>query len=119
MTEHADYYKQFIDANPGGGIRRNPKRKNAGSFATQFTAEGPSASEVEATFQSHLKRMARGGTYGDNMEIVAFTRAFGVDVTIYQRDFAYLVSTKETETEVKNLHIAYHVSLVGQHVMPC
>ncbi|KAL9046295.1 MAG: hypothetical protein Q9214_000834 [Letrouitia sp. 1 TL-2023] len=108
MTEHADYYKQFIDANPGGGIRRNPKRKNAGSFATQFTAEGPSASEVEATFQSHLKRMARGGTYGDNMEIVAFTRAFGVDVTIYQRDFAYLVSTKETEVEVKNLHIAYH-----------
>lgn len=110
MREHATYYKQFIDVHPGGGVRRNPKRKNAGSFSTPFTCVGPTAAEIERVFESHLQQMARGGTYGDNMEISAFSSKFEVGVKIYQKGFAYLVSTNVVGPEAKTVHIAYHVS---------
>ncbi|CAD0098886.1 unnamed protein product [Aureobasidium mustum] len=66
MREHADYYKQFIDAQPGGG------------------------------------------TYGDNMEISAFSSAYNVDVKIYQRDFAYMISGSGDDRDRDVAHIAYH-----------
>ena len=110
MREQGSYYKQFIEVHPGGGARRNPKRKNAGSFSTPFSAAGPTAAEVDHVFEGHLQQMARGGTYGDNMEISAFSSKFGVAVKIYQRDFAYVVSAVPEGTEGKVVHIAYHVS---------
>lgn len=112
MRDNASYYKQFIDVHPGGGVRRNPKRKNVGAYSTPTAYLVPTAEEVERVFESHLQQMARGGTYGDNMEITAFSAAYGVDVKIYQRDFAYLISAPEEEEEASRqvLHIAYHVS---------
>lgn len=108
MRENAQYYKQFIEVHPGGGVRRNPKRKTAGAFTTTFNNIAPTQAEIDRVFESHLKQMALGGTYGDNMEITAFSKAFQVDVRIYQRDFAYVVSTAPTGT-VPMVHIAYHV----------
>lgn len=107
MREHADYYKQFIDAQPGGGTRRNPKRKNVGSFSA--VAAAPSEADIDHTFQNHLGRMAKGGTYGDNMEISAFSSAYNVDVKIYQRDFAYMISGSGHDHDRETAHIAYHV----------
>lgn len=46
------------------------------------------------------------------MEITAFSSAFGVDVKIYQRDFAYMVSGAGEygdQTERPVAHIAYHM----------
>lgn len=111
MRDNAAYYKQFIDVHPGGGSRRNPKRKNAGTFSTSFNNSTPTQAEIDRKFEGHLQDMARGGTYGDNMEISAFSQAFHVDVKIYQRDFAYVVSTKPQGTTVPVVHIAYHVCL--------
>ena len=109
MREHSDYYKQFIDAQPGGGTRRNPKRKNVGSFSA--TAAPPTEADIDHTFQNHLERMAKGGTYGDNMEISAFSSAYSVDVKIYQRDFAYMISGSGPDEGDRDVaHIAYHVS---------
>ena len=115
MREHSDYYKQFIDVNPGGGVRRNPKRKNAGAFSTPASTVAPTQEEIDRVFEAHLAQMSKGGTYGDNMEIVAFSAAFGVDVKIYQREVAFMVSGSEEQllggTERPIAHIAYHVSL--------
>lgn len=128
MREHADYYKQFIDVNPGGGIRRNPKRKNAGSYSSPASIRAPSSADIDRVFENHLSSMARGGTYGDNMEIVAFSSAMGYDVKIYQRDYAFMVSGSNGETDRKVAHIAYHTwqhyssirNLDGPHTgMPC
>jgi hypothetical protein len=116
MREHADYYKQFIDAQPGGGTRRNPKRKNVGSFSAAATA--PSAADIDHTFHNHLERMARGGTYGDNMEITAFTSAYNTDVKIYQRDFAYMISSSNDQGERDVAHIAYHVGVLDPIARP-
>ena len=113
MREHASYYKQFIDVHAGGGIRRNPKRKNAGAYSTPISTLPPTADEAERVFEAHLTRMAKGGTYGDNMEISAFSAAFRVDVKIYQRDFAYMVSGGPGGGGAEKravAHIAYHVS---------
>ncbi len=109
MREHASYYKQFIDVQPGGGQRRNPKRKNAGVYSTPTSFTPPTADEIDRVFEGHLASMARGGTYGDNMEISAFTSAFGIDVKIYQHDFAYMVSAPDEGKPRPVAHIAYHV----------
>lgn len=108
MREHAAFYKQFIEVHPGGGVRRNPKRKNAGSFSTPNNTT-PTAEETNRVFENHLQHMARGGTYGDHLEVTAFSEAFHVDVKIYQRDHAYVISTKPEGTIVPVVHIAHHV----------
>jgi OTU domain-containing protein 3 len=72
----------------------------------------PSEADIDKVFEGHLDVMARGGTYGDNMEITAFSSAFGVDVKIYQRDFAYMVSGAGDygdQTDRPVAHIAYHM----------
>lgn len=107
MREHAEYYKQFIDVNPGGGIRRNPKRKNV-RVASSSNFVPPSTTDIDRVFESHLQSMSRGGTYGDNMEITAFASAFDCDVKIYQRDFAYVVSSGQ-DGQRPVAHIAYHI----------
>ncbi|KAI9836601.1 MAG: hypothetical protein M1819_001233 [Sarea resinae] len=109
MREHAGYYKQFVDVQPGGGVRRNPKRKNAGAYSSPVNMLSPTPEEIERVFNSHLQSMARGGTYGDNMEISAFSSAYDVDVKIYQRDFAYMVSGGGGQANRRVVHIAYHV----------
>jgi OTU domain-containing protein 3 len=109
MRENASYYKQFIDVQSGGGLRRNPKRKNAGAFSSPRNNMPPTEAEIQRVFEAHLQQMARGGTYGDNMEISAFSAAFGVDVKIYQRDFAYLVSGGDNREDRGVAHIGYHV----------
>ncbi|KAK5133705.1 hypothetical protein LTR08_007459 [Meristemomyces frigidus] len=108
MKEHAAYYKQFIDVLPGGGTRRNPKRKNAGAYSAPANTAPPSQADIDRVFDSHLQSMARGGTYGDNMEITAFSSAFDVDVKIYQRDFAFMVSGGGEYSGRPVAHIAYH-----------
>lgn len=110
MREHASYYKQFIDVNPGGGLRRNPKRKNVGAYSAPVNTAPPSEADIDRVFEGHLQSMAKGGVYGDNMEISAFSSAFDVDVKIYQADFAYMVSGGADRPR-KMAHIAYHVSV--------
>ncbi|OBT53527.1 hypothetical protein VE04_04310 [Pseudogymnoascus sp. 24MN13] len=108
MREHAVYFKQFIEVLPGGGQRRNPKRKNANVYSTPTTFTPPTQEEIDRVFETHLGSMARGGTYGDNMEISAFTSVYKVDVKIYQRDFAYMITAPDDGTVHPVAHIAYH-----------
>ena len=113
MTANSDHFKSFIIVHPGGGIRRNPKRKNAGSFSTPLNAPAPTEGEIEATFQRYLKTMAQGGSYGDNLEIVAFASAFQVNVWIFaeQHGEFYTVAPPKSAGEVtRTVYIVHHVS---------
>ena len=111
MRAHADYYKAFLDVQPGGGTRRNPKRKNAGAYSTPTSFKPPTPEEIDRAFEQHVERMAKGGTWGDNLEIVAFAAAFNVDVRIYLSDFTYMVPGQGDEATRGIAHIAYHVRL--------
>lgn len=106
MRKKAAYYKQFIDVRPTGWGPKHPKPK--------FT-DTPTAAQINQAFESHLQKMARGGTYGDNMELSAFSEAFNVDIRIYQRDLTYLVSTKPEGKVLPVLHIAYHVRELSEN----
>ncbi|KAI9776523.1 MAG: hypothetical protein M1816_005241 [Peltula sp. TS41687] len=111
MRDHAENFKQFIEVHAGGGTRRNPKRKNAGAYSTPGSMLVPTTEEVQKNFESHLARMSKGGTYGGNLELSAFTAAFNVDVKIYQRAFAYMMTAgndNEGGEERPVAHIAYH-----------
>ncbi len=120
MRDNAAYYKLFMDASTGGATRRNPKRKTTGSFNGPATAGIPSAAEIDAVFETHLKHMSQGGTWGDNMEISAFSAAYKVDVKIYQTDLAYMVTAGDGATGGRQVvHLAYHVSdfISEQHLL--
>ena len=106
MRANNDYYKMFLEVYPGGGTRRNPKRKNAGAAHLQ---PGPSAEDIDRVFNEHVDRMAKGGTWGDNIEIQAFAAAFDVNVRIYQRELAYMITSPSGNSQI-TAHIAYHVS---------
>ncbi|PNS18865.1 hypothetical protein CAC42_5404 [Sphaceloma murrayae] len=108
MREHASYYKQFLDVHPGGGVRRNPKRKTTAAQSSPLNFERPAPEDVDRVFEQHLTTMARGGTWGDNMEIQAFSSAFNTDVKIYQRDFAYMMAAADSRELRPVAHIAYH-----------
>lgn len=64
------------------------------------------------TWDSYIRRMAKDGVYGDNLEIVAFARRYQANVVIYQNDFMYIVSCMEgnqsENNQVREIHIAYH-----------
>ena len=109
MRENSDHFKQFIDVQPGGGTRRNPKRKNASTFSTPSGTVPPSAADIDRSFETHLQTMSKGGTWGDNLEVSAFASAFGVNVKIYQYSYVYVVAGEGSDNG-KVLHIAYHVS---------
>ncbi|KAK6511182.1 hypothetical protein TWF481_000104 [Arthrobotrys musiformis] len=115
MRRHSAYFKLFLSVPP-------PTRKTRNSSTIL-----PNEDTIDRVFLDHVKRMEKPGVYGDNLEIVAFARCYGVDVKIYQREFAYLVSgerdDEEDEDEDDNsmlgkeekttgprrvLHIAYH-----------
>ncbi|KAF2492191.1 cysteine proteinase [Lophium mytilinum] len=115
MRDHAEVYKSFITVNAGGGMRRNPKRKNTAAINAPVDNTAPTDDEIQATFEEHLRAMAQGGTYGDNMEITAFSSAFKVDVKIHQRDFAYMIHgelhdeiAEDPQEQRPVVHIAYH-----------
>ncbi|KAH8808962.1 hypothetical protein F5884DRAFT_733691 [Xylogone sp. PMI_703] len=109
MRANSDYYKSFIVVEPGGGVRRNPKRKNVAVPKTPIAQEPPSAAQIDEAFENHLARMAQGGTYGDNMEIVAFSQLYRTDVKVYQwTGHAYYISAPDDGTVKPVVHIAHH-----------
>lgn len=113
MRNNPDRFKSFLVVHPGGGSRRNPKRKNHGSLATSAIAAGPTAQEIDAAYKQHMKTMAKTGVYGDNLEIIAFAQAFKVDIMIFSEGgrFFYYVRCEKLEGEMAPmLCIVHHVS---------
>lgn len=113
MKNNPDRFKSFLVVHPGGGSRRNPKRKNHGSLATSAFATGPTSEEIDAAYKQHMKTMAKTGVYGDNLEIIAFAQAFKVDIMIFSEGgrFFYYVRCEKAEGEMAQmLCIVHHVS---------
>lgn len=113
MKNNPDRFKSFLVVHPGGGSRRNPKRKNHGSHATSAIAVGPTTEEIDAAYKQHMKTMAKTGVYGDNLEIIAFAQAFKVDIMIFSEGgrFFYYIRCEKLEGEVAPmLCIVHHVS---------
>ncbi len=113
MKNNPDRFKSFLVVHPGGGSRRNPKRKNHGTLATSAITAGPTPEEIDAAYKQHMKTMAKTGVYGDNLEIIAFAQAFKVDIMIFSEGgrFFYYVRCEKSEGETAPmLCIVHHVS---------
>jgi hypothetical protein len=109
MREHPDEFKSFVHVEVGGGSRRNPKRKNVGASSAPLDNTTPSPEQIETAWEQYLERMSRNGTYGDNIEIRAFAKAFDVDVKIYNRDNSYYLRAEEHGARPV-IHVAHHAS---------
>ena len=89
----------------------------AGAGGGDGDGDAASESALQKGFEAHLKQMAKLGTYGDNMEISAFAREYGVDVRVYQMEFTYVIGPgdfvgdgrEERDYTVDAVYIAYHV----------
>ena len=113
MRQNPQDFKSFVIANPGGGIRRNPKRKNAGVMRETFDPTPPSEADINTAFHLSLDIMSKGGTYGDNAEVIAFSHKFNVDIRIWSVAIgAFLnIDSKAAENDkVPRLYIVHHVS---------
>jgi hypothetical protein len=119
MRANADEYKCFLAVHPGGGVRRNPKRKNVSTYSTP-EAFTPTPEDVDIAFEIRLKEMGKTTTYGDNQELVAFTRVYPYNVMVYQQhdsdkeimDPDFMVTSNGEENLLPLAHIAYDVSTV-------
>ena len=112
MRQHPEDFKAFVTVNPGGGIRRNPKRKNVGVLSDHFDPTPPSEADINTAFSLSLDAMARGGTYGDNAELIAFSNKYGVDIRIWSTAINkfYSVDCKIASGDtVQTLYIVHHV----------
>ncbi|KAL9082527.1 MAG: hypothetical protein Q9159_006353 [Coniocarpon cinnabarinum] len=124
MRENKDDYTPFLDVLPGGATRRNPKRKNAATFSSQSDLEMPTLEDIDRAFEDRLRRMGQGGTYGDNFEIVAFTRAYNKNVLVFQANERLYFGAPRTADQADTCCIAYHTwehyssirNLDGPHV---
>lgn len=110
MRANTEHFKSFVNVQPGGGLRRNPKRKNAGAFNTPPCSQ-PSQDEIDIVFERRMQSMADAGTYGDHMEIAAFCAAYDVNVLVYQENHVY-AAQGSMDASKGTLHIAYHVSSI-------
>ena len=67
---------------------------------------------VDEQMTNYAKRMAQNGTFGGNIELVAFCREFNVDIAVHQTGFpVWLVQgdSKATSIEPKKLlHLVFH-----------
>ncbi|KAF9117718.1 hypothetical protein BGW39_001858 [Mortierella sp. 14UC] len=68
----------------------------------------------DETVEAHLGKMRRNGTYGGNIELVAFARMKKVDIKVYQPGYIYVIEGVDVKKEGSSLgqrpvmHIAYH-----------
>ncbi|KAG0375602.1 hypothetical protein BGX24_008879 [Mortierella sp. AD032] len=66
------------------------------------------------TVEAHVGKMRRNGTYGGNIELVAFARMKKVDIKVYQPGYIYVIEGVDVKKEGSSpgqrpvMHIAYH-----------
>ncbi|KAK7511027.1 uncharacterized protein IWZ02DRAFT_372533 [Phyllosticta citriasiana] len=109
VEANAKFFKSFVSVNPGGGVRRNPKRKNTNAYSTPYDKQKPTEEEIDRVFSEHVKMMRQGGTWGDNVEIQAFARAYNCFVKIWNSGHTYEVAPFAGQTGKKAVvHLAYH-----------
>ena len=115
MRDNADDYRAFVPVEPGLGFRRNPKRKNVASSSINIAPI--TRKQIEQNWENYLKRMAEDGTYGDNLEIRAFSQVYDTDVRIYNRANNFVSRVASDGVVRRTAHIALHVSGRGYDVV--
>jgi OTU domain-containing protein 3 len=116
LRANASYFKAFINVAP---VRRAPRRRAAASSNQDF--ETFTENEIDKAFEERMQRMEKSGVFGDNMEIQAFAREFNVNVKIFRKDYAYVISADNTSGNAVQssegrgfVYVAYHVSLAAE-----
>ncbi|KAG0200941.1 hypothetical protein BGX28_006116 [Mortierella sp. GBA30] len=66
------------------------------------------------TVEAHVAKMRKNGTYGGNIELVAFARMKRVDIKVYQPGYIFVIEGVDVKKEGSSpgqrpiMHIAYH-----------
>ncbi|KAF9953131.1 hypothetical protein BGZ72_005660 [Mortierella alpina] len=66
------------------------------------------------TVEAHVAQMRKNGTYGGNIELVAFARMKRVDIKVYQPGYIFVIEGIDVKKEGSSpgqrpvMHIAYH-----------
>ena len=113
MRANKDDYTPFIGLLPGGATRRNPKRKTAGSLGRQHDNTAITGEQVDAAFEKRMAEMAQGGTWGDNHEIVAFSKVYEVDINIWSEainNWFRVMAPNDAGKDKPTLYVVHHVS---------
>ncbi|KAF2195942.1 cysteine proteinase [Delitschia confertaspora ATCC 74209] len=104
VRDHKDHYINFVPVNE---VRRS-NRRHKGSSSREIAS--PSQDEREKKFEMRLQQMAKTGTWGDNVEIVAFAAAYDVQVNVWQREYNYTLPDDAASSSLPKVQVAFHVS---------
>lgn len=103
-------FRALADQLFGDESRHAHIRRETVAYMAKHADEFTSFMDGDETLSKRCTRMKKYGVYGDNMEIVAFAKCFGVGVKIYHARFAYLIAQPRCDGGAgrRVMHIAYH-----------
>ncbi|KAG0652685.1 OTU domain-containing 3 [Hyphodiscus hymeniophilus] len=102
MTEHPSEFQPFV---PVDGERRNPKRKVTRSTSNTEAATGE---QTVRAWEDYLKNMRKGGTWGGQVEIIAFMKAYDMDVQVFEADKILYLRARDDKIARPVVYVAYH-----------
>ncbi|KAL5325688.1 hypothetical protein ACEPPN_006818 [Leptodophora sp. 'Broadleaf-Isolate-01'] len=109
MRQNPNDFKPFVEV--GGSRRHAPSRKSAPKGSTK----GPSKDEIDMAWEQYLRSMAKPATYGDQLTITAFAKAYNMDVLIHhQRTINNVHTNVEDSPNAAPRQIA-HIAFANEH----
>lgn len=91
---------------------RNTRKRKITAPIRDFSSSGLSIEESNQAIETRLKEMAKDSTWGEAIEISAFTKAYNMDVRIFATEYSHYIRAVEDEGAVQRpiAYIAYHVN---------
>lgn len=86
MGSHANDFQPFIDVAAQGQaeVRRGGRKSRAPAASGGGVVAEATGEESKSSFEAYLSRMSQDREWGDNLELSAVAKAFGVDIGVYE-----------------------------------
>ncbi|TGZ82363.1 hypothetical protein EX30DRAFT_347709 [Ascodesmis nigricans] len=92
LRENPENFMSFIEVRP-------PRPRRGAKALSEAERARHTTGEIEKAYNERLARMAKSGTYGDNLEIQAFVNEYNTCVRVFQRDFSYFIRPTGNRTQ--------------------
>jgi hypothetical protein len=106
MAEYPEDFKSFIQVLPGGGYRRNARRKAAAEVSSWNLI--PTRAAIDRGYNEYVGRMKKNSCWAGDLELRAFTKAYDMDLTIH---FGYTSPRQMKAHDHEDrpmVHVAFH-----------
>lgn len=106
MAEHPEDFKPFIQILPGGGYRRNARRKAAAEVSSWNLL--PTRAAIDRGYNDYVGRMKQNACWAGDLELRAFTKAYDMDLTVhFGSELPHKIKARDNEDRPM-AHVVFH-----------